>query len=408
VTVCIISNRDSLTGSGIAAYRNFQALNSIGEEIEMLVRVKNSIDPGVETINYEILSKYINHLRIKVSNVIYGEKNPSGIYASNLNLPSFIRTEKFRKYRLLNIHWIGDETISIENLIRIGKPLIWTCHDAWSILPRFHNKAIHNNNYENLDDYSSKELNSFNKLLDHVYYQRKFKLSKHIECIISPSKWLKDLISKSNFYQNHQIEVIPNPVPGVFFKPNSTFQSYKSNFDKSKKTILFGGSDIESNPSKGLSQVIQIYNELRKRRKDIELAIFGNHSSTVKYDSVNEIHWLGRIDSTKKLAQLYKDSHLLIYFSDIDNLPQVLTEAQASGLPIISKKIGGIPDIIEHNKNGFLVNSTEDRALKTYIDFLLDSKVNYDTFSAESVKHAFENYSYDVVANKYKKLFDSL
>jgi glycosyltransferase involved in cell wall biosynthesis len=128
----------------------------------------------------------------------------------------------------------------------------------------------------------------------------------------------------------------------------------------------------------------------------------------VKYDSVNEIHWLGRIDSTKKLAQLYKDSHLLIYFSDIDNLPQVLTEAQASGLPIISKKIGGIPDIIEHNKNGFLVNSTEDRALKTYIDFLLDSKVNYDTFSAESVKHAFENYSYDVVANKYKKLFDSL
>jgi glycosyltransferase involved in cell wall biosynthesis len=397
-----------LTGAGIAAYRNFQALNSIGCEIEMLVRVKNSLDPGIETINPEILSKYINHLRTKVSKVVYGKKDLTGIYASNLNLPSFVRTEKFKKYRLLNLHWIGDETISIENLIRTNKPLIWTCHDAWSILPRFHNNVDLYNNFENLDDYNSNKLNSFYSFLDNVYYQRKFKLSKHIQSVISPSKWLKELISKSNFYQNHQIEIIPNPVPGVFFKAHSTLQSHKFDFDHTKKTILFGGSDIESNPSKGLNQVIQIYKELRTRRQDIQLAIFGNYSSFIKYDSVNEIHWLGRVDSPENLAQLYKESHLLIYFSDIDNLPQVLTEAQASGLPIVSKKIGGIPEIVEHNKNGFLVNSIKDRALKNYIDFLLDSKVNHALFSAESEKHALQNYSFEVVANKYKRLFDSV
>jgi glycosyltransferase involved in cell wall biosynthesis len=58
---------------------------------------------------------------------------------------------------------------------------------------------------------------------------------------------------------------------------------------------------------------------------------------------------------------------------NINRLPNVLLEAMASGKPIVASKIGGIPDVIDHERNGLLVNEKDPKELANVINCLLAS-----------------------------------
>ena len=67
----------------------------------------------------------------------------------------------------------------------------------------------------------------------------------------------------------------------------------------------------------------------------------------------------------------------------MDNLPTVIMEAMATGLPVVSTNIGGIPEMVIENETGFLVQSGDATALADAIE-----KVINDSSSAARLGHS--------------------
>jgi glycosyltransferase involved in cell wall biosynthesis len=58
----------------------------------------------------------------------------------------------------------------------------------------------------------------------------------------------------------------------------------------------------------------------------------------------------------------------------MDNLPTVIMEAMATGLPVVSTNIGGIPEMVIENETGFLVQPSDVAALADAIETVINDR----------------------------------
>ena len=113
---------------------------------------------------------------------------------------------------------------------------------------------------------------------------------------------------------------------------------------------------------------------------------------------------LGNIKDKKLLNKIYNFSDILALPSRLDNLPNVGLEAQSCGLPIVSFNVGGIADIIDHKKNGYLAKPFNIKDYFNGINYLI--KNLKETSSNSLIKSKI--WSYSNISQKYKKLFNEL
>jgi glycosyltransferase involved in cell wall biosynthesis len=86
----------------------------------------------------------------------------------------------------------------------------------------------------------------------------------------------------------------------------------------------------------------------------------------------DHIEWLGR-KTPEEIAELHAASTVLIHPSHVDNSPNSIAEAMASGLPVVASDAGGIPSMIEHGATGLLIPSRQHRQLAEAIIRLLNN-----------------------------------
>ena len=83
------------------------------------------------------------------------------------------------------------------------------------------------------------------------------------------------------------------------------------------------------------------------------------------------VTFTGRVDNAG-MAQLYNDADLMLNPSKIDNMPNSVLEALASGVPVVSTNVGGVPDLVEDGKTALLVPPQSPQAMADAILRLLD------------------------------------
>ncbi|MCF6241940.1 MAG: glycosyltransferase family 4 protein, partial [Bacteroidales bacterium] len=109
------------------------------------------------------------------------------------------------------------------------------------------------------------------------------------------------------------------------------------------------------------------------------------------------INFIGVV-SYSDVAQIMRQHHILLMFSNYENAPCVISEALVSGLPVISSAVGGIPEMID-DTNGYLVEKQNENQLALKIIEMIG---NYNKFNTEFIaKNAKQKYSYQVVGKKY-------
>ncbi|OGZ31376.1 MAG: hypothetical protein A3J00_01985 [Candidatus Niyogibacteria bacterium RIFCSPLOWO2_02_FULL_45_13] len=116
------------------------------------------------------------------------------------------------------------------------------------------------------------------------------------------------------------------------------------------------------------------------------------------------MHFLGNL-SHDELARYYAISHVFVRPSRSEGLGSAFLEAMAAGLPVIGTRVGGIPDILQHNFNGLFceVDDIEDLILKMK-RFLHDLDFGR-SIGANAKRFALENYSWDKIAQKMSAIF---
>lgn len=130
--------------------------------------------------------------------------------------------------------------------------------------------------------------------------------------------------------------------------------------------ILFGALDGAADPRKGfdlLTAALQ-YLAADPSLSDLTAVVLGQAEPAQPLQLPLPVRYLGRWRDDLTLALAYAAADVVVVPSRLDNLPQSATEALACGTPVVAFRQGGLTDLVEHRRNGWLAapESVEDLA----------------------------------------------
>lgn len=160
------------------------------------------------------------------------------------------------------------------------------------------------------------------------------------------------------------------------------------NINENKEIRLLFLSRLEV--EKGIYIAIQTLKLLNQQTKRYKLVVAGSGTEEKNIRQLalenEDIEWVGYVDGIKK-HELLASSHVIFFPSYYpEGLPLTLLEGMMYGLPIVSRPVGGIPDILENEVNGFLIESLlpEENAMK--IKELSENAILYNQISSNNIK----------------------
>lgn len=313
---------------------------------------------------------------------------------------------------ILHLHWINHGFISLKGLEKIfatGKPVVWTLHDMWMFTGGCH----HSRGCENYKTEcgNCKFLKSPKPTdLSHriASFKKKIFANANLK-IVTPSKWLAQCAMESNLFKQEQIHVIPNPLNLNLFKPDNKVEARKRlGLDPNKKYLSFIAANVSSY-YKGISYLKKALQILQQDSlaKDVELIVIGLMRSE-GYEDVNyKVHLPGYITDENRMVDYYNASDVFLLPSLEENLPNTIMEAMACGTPAVAFNIGGIPDLIDHQQNGYLAEYCNADDFARGIKWVLENSDRYQSLSKNVREKTEALYSYAFVAKQYKSVYDS-
>lgn len=147
------------------------------------------------------------------------------------------------------------------------------------------------------------------------------------------------------------------------------FDLFNTENNKDHNYGIFVGSFV---PQKGLNLLVDVIKDIDYNFKFIgDGPLFNSIENKIKNENIGHIELLGR-QNPQMVAQYIKNSSFLILPSISEGLGMTIIEAMACGKPVIGTKVGGIPELIKNNYNGFLIEPNNPDELKLRIKFLID------------------------------------
>ena len=111
--------------------------------------------------------------------------------------------------------------------------------------------------------------------------------------------------------------------------------------------------------------------------------------------------------SGQEIKDLYKGAQIFVLHTEEESQGIVFAEAMATGLPVVSINVGGVPYVVEHGKTGLLSNYGDINAFSENMRCLLDDAEKWKTMS-EATKMASQNYHWLRICERIMQLYQSV
>ena len=231
--------------------------------------------------------------------------------------------------------------------------------------------------------------------------------------IVTPSGWLIECAKRSPLLSDLRVEVIPYSLNTDIFKPIGKLTARNIlNLSKNKRIILFGAISTTANKLKGFQYLKKAISKLEKMKTfdkgKLCLVIFGASYSTDIEEIPFQVKFLGRLYDDFSLTLSYSAADVFVISSLQDNLPNTVMESLSCGTPVVAFNIGGMPDMIEHQMNGYLSEYKNPKSLADGIKWILEDENRAFKLGEAARKKAVEKYSLEIQAEQYKSLYSSL
>jgi glycosyltransferase involved in cell wall biosynthesis len=151
--------------------------------------------------------------------------------------------------------------------------------------------------------------------------------------------------------------------------------------------------------SKKENQVAYVGRDSHEKGIDILRSIESKINGKVVY--CTNVPW-------KDAMTALKSSAILAVPSRMESIPWTIREAFYLNVPVVATKVGGIPEIVEHNFNGILVAPNDAVSLLNAINLLLDDKKEAKRLAENGYQYFINNLTYDKVLPKYIKFYEDL
>ncbi|MHC1568767.1 MAG: glycosyltransferase family 4 protein [Candidatus Syntropharchaeia archaeon] len=362
-------------------------------DVTILERGHDKNDPEVEFINGV---RYVRLRADKLSAAPYELiKSPFGL--ARLLRDGFdlaVKTSRFLKeneFDVIHVHFPFASSILVSKNKKLRKKMVYTAHTGEE-KKRFA-----------LDSSAPLPL----KLFSPDLY-----LMKRVRKSVVLNEPLKEKLVEKGIKEG-KLEVIPNGVNVEDFNVS------KEEIDRVRKkycikgiTVMFAGTVT---PRKGVLNLIRA-GEILNLDEEVLFLIVGNTSLDREYaDKVMEyakqrnlkVRFTGFVPY-EDLKDLYSACDIFVLPSLEEGFGIVLTEALASGKPLIGSNVGGIPAQIKDGWNGFLVEPGNEKQLAEKIRYLIDNAGERERMGKNSRKLAEEEFDWKKITERYLEVYGEL
>lgn len=221
----------------------------------------------------------------------------------------------------------------------------------------------------------------------------------------------KDLVRRTKEQLNikQPIEVIYNFVnESVYYKKNRDYLKKQYNISESDKVLIHISNFRKV---KRIPDVIQTFAKVREEVEAKLLLVGDGPEIQTAFDLVeglglkDDVLFLGK---QKNISDLLSMSDLILLLSEQESFGLVLLEAMACQVPAIGTNIGGIPEVIEHGKTGYLVNLGDSQQAAEYAINLLKDEEQLKEFSSHAYHRSQAQFHSKHIVKKYMDLYENL
>ena len=307
---------------------------------------------------------------------------------------------------VVNLHWVTDGFMSIEEIGKITKPVVWSLYDMWPFCGTEH-YGVDSPDARWRTGYSrdNRPADESGADIDRWAWTRKRNRWTRMN-IVPASTWLKQSVQSSALMGTWPISKIPHVVDTHRFTPMDRVEARnQAGLPQEVPLILFLASAGIFDQRKGFDLLEQALVHVRSAHPNAHVVVAGPESPGHRTSSGVPIIWHGEVHGDDALRILYCAADLLVVPSREDNMPLTAMEAQSCGVPVAAFNIGGLPDIVINAETGFLAPPGDTEALATAISQLLGQRSLREGFAAAAVDHARRTWSPTVVARQYAELY---
>jgi glycosyltransferase involved in cell wall biosynthesis len=310
---------------------------------------------------------------------------------------------------VVNLHWLGGESMSVEDMARIQKPMVWTLHDMWAFCGAEHYAddgadARWHSGYER----DNRPADSAWLDIDRLTWRRKRRAWTKPVNIVTPSRWLADCARRSALMHDWPVTVIPNVLDTTVFKPlDRAYCRHVLNLPGDKKVVLFGAMGGARNTNKGYDLLLGALQLLAAGHPDLVCVVFGQSEPPVPPAISLPVKWMGHISDDATLALLYGAADVMVIPSRIDNLPQSGTEAHACACPVVAFNCSGLPDVVDHRITGYLAEPYQIEDLARGIAWVVSDKTVNATLGLAARRKAEALWSASSVVPAYMGVYEA-
>ena len=189
-------------------------------------------------------------------------------------------------------------------------------------------------------------------------------------CLAVPSGFLADVFARFGMHAN--------PLPNIV--DLSRFHAPESVPETGRHRLVVA-RNLE--PLYDIGTAIRAFARVRAAQPDATLTIAGSGPEAAALAQLcrelkvgSAVHWVGRLDRDQ-MAALYRDADLSLNPSLADNMPNSVLESLASGVPVVSTDVGGVPFLLAHRRTGLLVPPGQPQAMADAVMELFEDAALY-------------------------------
>lgn len=395
-----INQSDLSGGAAIAGYRLHQSLLAQGVDSKMLAG-------RVETYSERVAPTYHNrYLEIKFAQLIKFTSLNYITQVGSFRLPQHPFYQAADALNFHNLHSGYFNYLAIPTLTK-HKPAIFTLHDMWSFTGHCGYSfdcdrwKIGCGQCPYPDTYPEIKRDNTHiewKLKNWAY--RRSNLT-----IVAPSRWLVEQ-AKASMLNQFPIHHIPYGIDTEAYQPLNQAQCRGLLGIPADKKVLMFAAFLITDTRKGSDLLMKALQQLPTTLKS-ELLLLTIGAGSDKLGEVVGIQtiYLGHISNDRLKAIAYSAADLFLLPTRADNLPLVLQESLACGTPMISFKIGGVPDLVRPGITGYLAAPNDAADLSRGILELLEDQNLRDQMRQNCRAIALDEYPLQQQADRYIELY---
>ena len=308
---------------------------------------------------------------------------------------------------VVNLHWVTDGFLSVDEIGRITKPVVWSLYDMWPFAGTEHYGAdTPDARWRTGYTKANRPADESGLDLDRITWEAKRRSWVRPMHVVPASTWLADSVRASALMGSWPIHRVPHVVDSAAFSPMPSAEARaRLGLPTDIPLVLFLASAGIHDARKGFDLLEQALPAVRHEHPDVAVVVVGPVEPSYTSPSSTPLLWHGPVQGHEALRLLYCAADVTAVPSREDNMPLTAMEATTCGRPVVGFDIGGLPDIVRHQQTGYLAAPFDTDQLAEGLAQALSDSLHAQAWSHQARDHAVATWSAGAVVPQYLDIY---